>query len=133
VRDELALEFSTSNHMASTRLPNYLRSNRKRLALSQGDIAFLMGAKQGTKVCQHEVSTRVPSLQTALAYEAIYQRPIRDLFAGIYEGVEQEIVARAEMLAEQNIPQKTALRADRRSQVLKELATRKSDTFTSPQ
>lgn len=84
-----------------TPLPNYLLANRKRLALSQEEAGFLLGVtgeSKGAKVCRDEKSVREPSLQTALAYEAIYQRPTRELFAGLYEKVEQEVAARAKIL-----------------------------------
>jgi len=82
-------------------LPNYLRSNRKRLALSQEEVAFLLGVKgmdRGVKVSRDENGVRVPSLETALAYEAIYGKPIRELFAGVYEKVEQDVAQRAKLL-----------------------------------
>jgi hypothetical protein len=53
--------------MTSLKNSNYLRSNRKRLALSQDEVAFLLGALSGTKVCRYERFVRTPSLETALA------------------------------------------------------------------
>jgi hypothetical protein len=35
----------------------------------------------------------------ALAYEAIYGRPVRELFAGQYQRIEQDVTARAKILA----------------------------------
>src|SRR4051812_8091903 len=77
--------------MTSVQLPNYLRANRKRLGLIQDEVAFLLGAETGESVCRHERFTREPSLAVALAYEAIYQRPVRELFAGLYEKAEKEV------------------------------------------
>ena len=85
--------------MPSLQLPNYLLSNRKRLALSQDDVAYLLGTRSGAKVCRDERFVREPSLKTALAYEAIFQKPVRELFSGLYQEVEQEVVARAKTLA----------------------------------
>jgi len=85
--------------MASPQLPNYLLANRKRLALSQGEVAFLLGTQSGAKVCRYERFVRQPSLATALAYEAIFQRPARELFGGLYKTVEQEVAARAKTLS----------------------------------
>jgi transcriptional regulator with XRE-family HTH domain len=82
-------------------LTNYLLTNRKRLALSQEEVAFLLGANgegKGIKVSRNENSSRIPSLQTALAYEVIYGMPVRELFAGMYEQVEQEVAERARVL-----------------------------------
>ena len=79
-------------------LPNYLRSNRKRLALVQDEVAFLLGTQSGSKVSRHERFVREPSLAMALAYEVIYQRPVSQLFGGLYQTIEKEVVARANTL-----------------------------------
>jgi transcriptional regulator with XRE-family HTH domain len=82
-------------------LSNYLRTHRKRLALSQEEVGFLLGAhgeSKGSKVSRDEHSAREPSLCVALAYEAIYGKPVRELFAGVYEQVEREVAERAKIL-----------------------------------
>ena len=84
--------------MPSHRLPNYLRAFRKRSALSQEEVAFLLGTHSGAKVCRYERFLREPGLQTALAYEAIFRRPVSELFPGLYETVEKEVRARAKAL-----------------------------------
>lgn len=91
---------SASIHMAFPQLPNYLRANRKRLALSQDEVAFLLGTKSGAKVSRYEHFVRVPSLETALAYEVIFKRSASELFGGLYQKVEREVSARAKKLAE---------------------------------
>ena len=82
-------------------LPNYLQSQRKRLSLSQEEVGFLLGIRgmnKGAKVCRDEHFTREPSLQDALTYEAIYGRPVRELFVGLYEQAEQNVATRAKIL-----------------------------------
>jgi DNA-binding XRE family transcriptional regulator len=82
-------------------LSNYLRTHRKRLALSQEEVAFLLGIngmEKGIKVCRDENLAREPSLEIALAYEAIYGKPVRELFAGLYEQVERKVAERARLL-----------------------------------
>lgn len=81
--------------MASTRLSNYLRMHRKRLGLSQADVAHLLGAETGAKVCRYEKFARVPGLETALACEVIFKKPVRELFAGLYQKVELKVAHRA--------------------------------------
>jgi transcriptional regulator with XRE-family HTH domain len=83
-------------------LSNYLLTNRRRLALSQEEVGFLIGAKGSGKestVSREECSRREPSLQTAIAYEVIYGKPIRELFAGLYEEVEQSVAERARIMS----------------------------------
>ena len=86
--------------MTSHQLPNYVRSNRKRLGLSQDEVAFLLGVQDGTKVCRYEQFDRQPSLETALAFEVIFQRPVSEILGGLYQRVEADVTARARSLAE---------------------------------
>ena len=83
-------------------LPNYLQSQRKRFALSQEEVGFLLGISgmtKGEKVCRDENFAREPSLQDALAYEAIYGVPVWELFAGRYQQAEQDVATRAKILS----------------------------------
>jgi transcriptional regulator with XRE-family HTH domain len=89
--------------MPSPQLPNYLQSNRKRLALSQDEVAFLLGGESGTKMSRYEHSDRIPSLETALAFEAIFKRPVSEIFGGLYQKAEQDVATRAKVLASRNI------------------------------
>lgn len=84
--------------MSSSHLPNYLRAERKRLSLSQDEVARLLGAESGAKVCRYERFVREPSLRTALACEALFQKPVRELFAGLYEAMERKVGAHAKAL-----------------------------------
>ena len=83
-------------------LSNYLHPNRKRLALSQEEVAFMLGGtgeNKGSKVSRDESFDREPGLRAALAYEAIYGKPVRELFAGLYEEMEQDVAKRAKLLS----------------------------------
>ena len=119
--------------MSPSSLQNYLRTNRKRFALSQEEVAFLMGfhgESKGAKVCRDEKFTREPSLLSALAYEAIYQKPVRELFAGLYEQIEQEVSKRAKILnlrKDSKINQRTVYKR----QVLADLAARQTKQSVS--
>ena len=84
--------------MLSTILVHYLRTHRKRLALSQDELAWLLGCRHGSKVSRYERFARMPSLNTVFAYEIIFGVPARDLFAGIFEAVEHATLKRAELL-----------------------------------
>ncbi len=108
--------------MTSPQLPNYLVSNRKRSALSQDEVAFLLGTRSGTKVSRHERFTREPSLKTALAYEAIFQRSASELFGGLYQIVEKEVAARARTLISKTRPIKSTPQIARKRQLLASLA-----------
>ena len=47
-------------------LSNYIRTHRRRVFLSQEELAFLLGHSAGTTVVRHETDERVPKLDTAL-------------------------------------------------------------------
>ena len=63
-------------------LQNYLRTHRRKTGLSQEDMAKLLGAERDTTVSRHESGQRLPALEMAIAYELVYQVPLRELFAG---------------------------------------------------
>lgn len=81
------------------KLNNYLRAHRKSTGLSQREVAYLLGMKSGSQVSRHELFIRSPELETALAYQALYESPVSELFAGLYEKVEQRTLQRAWLLA----------------------------------
>jgi transcriptional regulator with XRE-family HTH domain len=99
-------------------LPNYLLSNRKRLALSQEDVAFLLGTRGSSQISRYERFARNPSLETALAYEAILQTPARELFGGIYRRVQKQVAARAKTLTHRIERKQSTRRRHRRRESL---------------
>lgn len=84
--------------MQQRQLPNYLRANRKRLGLSQKDVAFLLGGQSGAKISKYENFSRTPSLEAALALEAIHKRSVSELFGGLYQKAEGKVAKRAKTL-----------------------------------
>jgi transcriptional regulator with XRE-family HTH domain len=68
------------------------------LGLTQKEVAFLLGAQDGTSVSRFEGFRRSVSLETALAYEAIFDEPVSNLFPGIYEDRENQLRERAREL-----------------------------------
>src|SRR5690348_2590379 len=84
--------------MPHPQLPNYLRSNRNRLGLSQDDVAFLLGARHGAKISRYENFIRTPSLEAALALEVICKRSVSELFGGLYQKAERNVSKRAKKL-----------------------------------
>ncbi len=86
--------------MASHHLSNHVRKHRKRSALSQKDVAYLLGGASGSKVSRYERFARQPGFMTALAYEAIFQVSVSELFPGLYQTIETGVRARAKKLME---------------------------------
>ena len=107
--------------MPSLQLPHHLRANRKRLALSQEDVAFLLGADDGAQVSKYEHFGRIPTLETALAYEVIMKRSMSELFGGMYRDTEEKVADRARILLERT-PHLSGERANRKREALADLA-----------
>lgn len=84
------------------KLDNYLKTYRKRAGFSQDDIAFLIGMSDGTKVSRYERRRRRPSLETALALEALFGVPTRELFPGVFLTAEHKMRQRARQLSAQS-------------------------------
>ena len=87
-------------------LPNYLQSQRKRLSLSQEEVGFLLGIGgmyKGAKVCRDENFAREPSLREALTYEAMYGRPVSEMFAGLLQQAQKDVKARAKIMLHREV------------------------------
>lgn len=56
------------------------------------------GTGKGSKVSLDENMNRETRLRTAMAYEILYGTPIRALFAGVYDEVQQEVLERAKLM-----------------------------------
>lgn len=82
----------------SRKLQNYILTYRKRYGLTQKDLAFLLGIKDSAKISKYEKFQQLPSLETALACQALFNIPVAELFAGIYEQVEKKTSKQAGIL-----------------------------------
>jgi transcriptional regulator with XRE-family HTH domain len=96
--DERTLFYFPS--VATRKLQNYLRMHRKRSGLSQEEIAFLLSCYSGATVSRYEHFGQTPSLEIALAYAVIFQVPIHELFAGMFDDVGEQTAHRILLLAE---------------------------------
>src|SRR5437879_13516333 len=86
--------------MATHKLENYLRTYRKRSGLTQREVAFLVGCRNGAQVSRYEKRRRLPPLRTALGCEAAFGVPVSELFAGLREAAGQAVGER--MLAQKS-------------------------------
>jgi hypothetical protein len=71
---------------------------------------------------------REPSLTTALACEAIFQKPVRELFAGLYQEVEREVAARAKAITYRTDYRKPTRGNTRKLQTFTGIANRSKPT-----
>jgi transcriptional regulator with XRE-family HTH domain len=84
--------------MTSHKLPNYIRVYRKRLGLSQNEVAFLLGWHNASQPSRYEHFSRMPMVRTALALSVILQVSVRELFSGEYQEVENSVRRQAQRL-----------------------------------
>jgi transcriptional regulator with XRE-family HTH domain len=80
--------------MRSQRLDNYLRAHRKNLGFTQTEVAYLLGFDNANLVSRYEKRERMPPVQTALAYEAIFGIPVAELFAGVRQRIVSDVEKR---------------------------------------
>jgi transcriptional regulator with XRE-family HTH domain len=75
-------------------LENYLRMHRRRSGLTQREIGFLFGCKDGATLSRYERRKRLPSLRIAIACGAIFKIPVTELFPGVREEVDRDLASR---------------------------------------
>ena len=107
--------------MTCSKLPNYLRTYRKRTGLSQRDIAYLLGGHDAARVSRYEHFNSTPSLRIALAFVIIFQKTARELFSGEYQKVEKVVQSRARSFAARLATCKHDQSVDRKSAVLEKI------------
>jgi transcriptional regulator with XRE-family HTH domain len=87
--------------MPSEPLNNYIRTHRNRAALSQAELATLIGCGSAATVARYELGMREPLLDTALALEVVFGVTPRELFPGRFRTVEQFVRKRVDLLIEE--------------------------------
>lgn len=112
--------------MARRPLRNYLRTWRKRWALSQKQLALLLGFQTCTHLSKYEHDQRLPSLRSALACEIIFGVPVSTLFEGLHAEVEEEVMRRAYALYER-VELRTDAAGVRKRELLKAMLARATD------
>ncbi len=80
--------------------PHYIRRYRLKSALTQREMAQLLGCQSSATVCQYEGHKREPDLRTAFAYQAVFGLSVEELFPELYREVEQHVLIRASQLSD---------------------------------
>jgi DNA-binding XRE family transcriptional regulator len=73
------------------RVSNYLRTHRKRIGLTQRELAKVLGFYDESPVSRHERFESTPPLSIAIGYEIIFRVPVSEIFAGLRDRVESDI------------------------------------------
>lgn len=73
----------------------YLKTHRRRVGLTQDELAALSGYSTGAVVSRFERVVRHPTLETAYAFEIILGHSPQELFPSLHAKVRREVVMRA--------------------------------------
>ncbi len=84
--------------MRNDKLPNYLRTYRKRSGFSQEELAFVVQLSDKSELCKLERFHREPSHRTAVACAMALRVSTAQLFAGIEVSTEKETTRRLRRL-----------------------------------
>lgn len=86
------------------KLVHYVRNERRRKALTQADVAALLGGRWKGRVAWYERGA-IPPTEVALEYEAILGKPVSELLAGAFQDAVFKVRRRArELLREESTP-----------------------------
>jgi transcriptional regulator with XRE-family HTH domain len=77
------------------RLDCYVRANRLHSGFTQKELAFIIGVKTRTFISYLEGRKRKPKLEIAFALYIVFGTESLDLFPGLFEEVEETVIARA--------------------------------------
>jgi transcriptional regulator with XRE-family HTH domain len=83
----------------TTRVKTYLRTFRRRSGLTQAELAFLLGAEDGTQVSRYERLSRRPNLRTAFGLQTVFGVSADQLVPGIHAEVDRSVIQRARLLS----------------------------------
>ncbi len=101
----------------SSPIHEYLRTSRRKWALTQKELAFLLGHKSPTHISRLEQGKRIPSKEVVLACEVLFELPPRKCFPKLYVEIEEAILTRASTLYER-LDKKTSKTATRKKEFL---------------
>src|SRR6266481_1026158 len=111
------------------RLKTYLRPLRRRWGLTQRELAFLIGVKNGAAISRIEGLKKAPRLEWAVACAVVFDTRALELFPGLFSRVYEDVLGRSTQLYEelQGDPSKTTrLKLDFLETVLARLEKRRA-------
>lgn len=81
-----------------SRVPNYLRTHRRRWRLQQSDLARLLDLSGPTAISRLEKSERTPPTELLIAFEVVFGRHGSELFPALYEDITEQVMRRAKQM-----------------------------------
>lgn len=114
---------SGANNMKEKIPINYVRTYRRRWALTQKDLANLTGIECRSGVSRIEQGERLPSLEIAFALEVLFGTAPKTMFPHSYADVEETVMQRASVL-HKGLIQSTSPRQKRKCDLLEDALSR---------
>ncbi len=102
---------------------NYLSHHRKRWALSQRELALLLGHASRSVVSRLELGHGRPSLPFVIRCEAVFGVPVGDLFPDLYDG-NLDVVMRQAAVLDRQLRGRTDAGSERKRALLLEMVGR---------
>ena len=102
---------------------NYVRTKRRHWALTQKELAYLIGIEGRTGITRIEQGERLPTIEIALALEVLFGTPPRTMFPHFYAETEETLMQRALLLHERLI-QGTSPTEKRKCELLEQALAR---------
>ena len=62
---------------------NYLRTYRKRVGLSQRQLAVILGLKSSTRISEMELGKGLPNARECIVFRLLFKRPFEEMWPGI--------------------------------------------------
>lgn len=107
----------------SSSIHSYIRTHRRKWALTQKELAFLLGRKSSAHISKLEQAKRSPTVDVILACKILFGVSSGQLLPKLYEEVENEVMARAAELYEK-LEGKQSRSAARKKEFLSEVLKR---------
>ena len=85
----------------SSRVPSYLRSERRKWGLTQTELARLLGSQSRTKISRLEHGVRVPSVESLISCLVLFGVSAPELFPHLYSRIEERVLRDAAALLEE--------------------------------
>src|SRR5690242_4594284 len=70
---------------------NYLRTYRKKLGLTQREVAEILGFKSAAQLCDLELGEVMPTTRDCVAFGVLYKRSFRELWPNMNLEMEAQI------------------------------------------
>lgn len=95
---------------------NYVRTFRQRHCFTEDELAYLVSHRSHTRISRIEIGRATPNLAVGLALQVLFRQEPKQMFPGLYESVEDEVMRRAKCFLDD-----LDGRNDRRSKAKREL------------